>query len=369
MERMYSGAYGGQAQVQWLWAPAGNPPAWATLGAFQPSADHKYGRLIVEGITTGNNQIGTSSDNHFRWFTYFGNGDQSYFDQGGNAYHHATCYFGGGNQSYADSNGDLTMSGSSLITRNNCTYHRGNWVAAFFGTGDQTYFDTAGNLYNGGGLVYYGANWQFHTTCYFGNGNQVYFDTNGNFSGNCTHYNGTEYFQKTVYFGTGNQGYMDTSSNCSMNQMNFPPAGDGAWHFDKWVGNGSYWQTFVNGGIVLSMSANWCDERHKSDIHPVEVDALQALRQVELVSFILENKELAKRSGERGRKLDSHPRHFDIGFTAQRTRPFIPDAIHESEGPDGERESMLDTLPIVAYLVRAVQQMADRIEVLEHGRH
>jgi hypothetical protein len=325
----------------------------------------------------------------------------------GNTYQHGTSYFGGGNQSYFDGSGNLVV--KQFLGLYSAS---GAWANVIFRIGAdgnnmwEEWTDTNGNL-NFGGLVTAGVwrggpvlwfdegftawfnyqiivqgNAQHYATCYFGNSNNSYFDSGGSMlCGNASFQarNNNAYFgagnqssfgtsggltcasalftgqtntRALAYFGTGDQAHFNADGSLVLggSGMNWASAGDGAYHAFKWAA-GPFWQAFVNGSIVLSQTPNYCDEAVKRDIQPVAVDALQALRQVELVSYVLVGPEA----------LPFAPRHFDIGFTAQRTRPFVPDAIMETE----EGELFLDTMPLVAYLVRAVQQLADRLEALE----
>ena len=75
------------------------------------------------------------------------------------------------------------------------------------------------------------------------------------------------------------------------------------------------------------------------------------IRRIEMVEFDLQ---LAK---------DWPVKHYDLGFTAQQLEEVIPEAVTHREDPD--EMLSVQQLPIVSHLIRAVQQVADRLDRLE----
>jgi hypothetical protein len=77
-------------------------------------------------------------------------------------------------------------------------------------------------------------------------------------------------------------------------------------------------------------------------------DALAAIRAIELFAY------------------DRLGRRDELGFLAAQMHTAIPEAATVSAAGDaGEPQYTLDWLPIAAYSVRAIQQLADRVEALE----
>lgn len=229
----------------------------------------------------------------------------------GNSLHYGISYFGASNQMSIDTAGNINTPSIncptffSNPTFTGTVYFHGG--ATYFGTGNQSAFDSAG---------------------YLNVGNSVNISTNLGVGGGCT-----------------------IGGNCSMGEIITAGVDAGSAKGLKWDGGATLWQEFVGATLVYSVTANWCDERLKSEIKPVTVDALEQLKKVEMVSYTVENKDMDP---------PSSPKHYDIGFTAQRTKPHVPDAIIETEqGP------FLDHVPMIAYLVKAVQQLTSKVEALE----
>jgi hypothetical protein len=123
----------------------------------------------------------------------------------------------------------------------------------------------------------------------------------------------------------------------------------------RWIGFGwgSSLDVWVDGGHVGYIAGSWSDERGKRNIDRVRKDALAALRAIELCEYDrldLVTGEIAK--------------HEDIGYTAQRVRPHIAEAIIDTPNV---KDPLLgvDTQVMTAYNTRAIQQLADRLEELE----
>jgi hypothetical protein len=87
--------------------------------------------------------------------------------------------------------------------------------------------------------------------------------------------------------------------------------------------------------------------RYKANITPATKDALACLRDVELFAF------------DRATPFE---RHEDVGFIAEQLQPLIPEAVTlDKDGAAGG----LDLMPLLAYSVGAIQQLAARLEALE----
>jgi hypothetical protein len=116
------------------------------------------------------------------------------------------------------------------------------------------------------------------------------------------------------------------------------------------------------------------DERIKTNIAPSQIDALAVLQQVPVDQFDIKPEVVAtfrRLRGIQGREVAGSD-HIAIGLVAQRLQALIPEAVYVGPQP-GDNPLPADchniTLPaLVPYLVRAVQQLAARLEVLERER-
>jgi hypothetical protein len=111
---------------------------------------------------------------------------------------------------------------------------------------------------------------------------------------------------------------------------------------------GAYW----NGSIVQYVYApiTWSDRRLKSNIKPAG-DALAVLRKLGVYSCDLKSPLLgAKRE------------HLDHAVMADEVKTLLPDAYNKA---DKDGFDTVKDLPLIAALIRAVQQIADRLDNLE----
>jgi len=296
-------------------------------------------------------------------------------------YHTNNSYFGSANQSYFDTSGGLHLgalaantvafnNASGVLNGNSAWTYDGSTVvfgmggsaqfhtATYFGTGNQSSFDTSGN-----------ATFQqvlHHGVMYWGTSNQSYGNTDGtlyvasnstvngneqvngsiNVNGNMT-VASTLYGHGTSYFGGGNQSYFDSSGLLHMggNGITYISMGDGAYHEFKWATTPSnFWQAFVNGSIVSSVTPNYCSASLKENIKAVWVDSLDLLDRIPLFSY----------------DWRSNKTHTPLGFIADELEPIINEAVHDAEGI-----KFIDYNTITVHLVRAVQQLSKRVKELE----
>jgi endosialidase-like protein len=293
----------------------------------------------------------------------------------GTAYHYGASYFGGSNQSYFDSSGNLLVKASLDVYSYNAgwgntafrqgasdSYYWMEWVdtngnsnygglvtAGTWRGGPVFYFDQSLNCWFNYQVVIYG-NAQHHAACYFGNSNNSYFDSGGSML--CGHAS-YQARSNNAYFGSGSQSYFGAGSGELYLNYGVQYLGYGAnWHTTKWDGSGIEW--WVDHVQKVYIGANVSDERIKANIVPSQVDALAVLRTVPLFSFDMP-----------AEIRQEDERHVPLGLVAQRLRPVIAEAVHVTE----EDTWFLDYNPLVVYLIRAVQQLAGRLEAIEGGLH
>jgi hypothetical protein len=132
--------------------------------------------------------------------------------------------------------------------------------------------------------------------------------------------------------------------NC-VNGINYSNLGAG--HTIGFSNSGTTLTFYAYGGSSGSWPFNSSDERLKENIAPARGDALVELNRLKLISFDLPFP-------------DAPTRHFDYGVSAQNMQGIIPDAI--IEGPE---HLVVDTLPLIARLIGAVQQLTAKVAALE----
>jgi hypothetical protein len=124
---------------------------------------------------------------------------------------------------------------------------------------------------------------------------------------------------------------------------------DGRIKPDWGVGNGFVTLTVDNKGYGINMHPS--DERLKENISPSNKNALNAINQVELFGF----------NYKENKFLDSSIRH-QIGFIAQQLHSVDPTFVIGT--PDGDMMMSPNLLPIVAHLVKAVQELSAEVKQL-----
>lgn len=121
------------------------------------------------------------------------------------------------------------------------------------------------------------------------------------------------------------------------------------------------------------------DERIKDNIRPTTIDALEALTSLEVSAFDVKGpvaawfKNISKDMPERLASMEgAQPVHVPIGFVAQRIQGQVPEAVTTDSQHYGPAESPIppDALSVVKqemipYLVRAIQQLAERVNELK----
>ena len=120
-----------------------------------------------------------------------------------------------------------------------------------------------------------------------------------------------------------------------------------AFHWD-----GQALNQFVDGIWNGAIQANICDARFKANVAPVSKDGLAAVCAIELYAYDRINPVTP----------EAPPRHDEIGFIAQQLQGVIPEAV---TGPNGAEGLLgVDLMPLAAYSVRAIQQLAAATEAL-----
>jgi len=111
---------------------------------------------------------------------------------------------------------------------------------------------------------------------------------------------------------------------------------------------------FLNyAGGSITWPGTWSDRRLKSNVTPAG-DALAALGSIVVVEADIT-----------APLPDAEPRHWDYALIADQVREHIPVAYVERH-TDEDFDS-INSLPLVAALIRAVQQLTERVVALERG--
>lgn len=111
-------------------------------------------------------------------------------------------------------------------------------------------------------------------------------------------------------------------------------------------------QAFVNAGFVGNITLTGSDPRWKENIGPLEVDCLSIVNAIALSSF-----DMAPHGAGAGGI------HWDCGFLSTQLAEVMPLAVIKGDGD--KTWDTLDLLPLCAYLVGAVQQLAAKVETLD----
>lgn len=119
------------------------------------------------------------------------------------------------------------------------------------------------------------------------------------------------------------------------------------------------------GWVYASGQALTSDERLKRNIQRQTPDALAVLNKFELSSYDL----FSDRSEVVGDHQERFVRHEDLGFTAQQVQAVLPGMVVERPlpigyTPRGAPTLAIDTVQLMAYHTRAIQQLSEQIEEL-----
>ena len=136
--------------------------------------------------------------------------------------------------------------------------------------------------------------------------------------------------------------------------------GGGVWDWVSFTAvSGGAWQLYVSpdsnsSGMILFADTTFSDARLKSDIRPSEVDALAAVLATPVRAFTWNDQGLKRLSP------DASP-SVDVGLVADEVEEVMPSAIWR------DRDDMrhINDQHLVPYLIRALQQLAARLETLE----
>ena len=112
--------------------------------------------------------------------------------------------------------------------------------------------------------------------------------------------------------------------------------------------------------IIVGTLTQGSDARGKHDIHDAD-DGLDIVRH-------LQPKRFTRNLPRRPRDYHSPPEwpteaSEELGFVAQDVQDVLPDAVSEDDGQLG-----ITITPLIAVLVNAVKELADRVEELENAR-
>lgn len=278
----------------------------------------------------------------------------------------------GANLFAIDSGGSVSLAvtltaGVNVVTNgntNSSSYFRNGRV--FFGAGDRSYLGTDNSTYTDVALLdayRWQLNWSTGTLAWrrWDDKAMVLIDVNGSgyFSGDLSNggsMNTTNLSATNTVYSTSQQ--MAMGGGGAGRILQFSPN----WYFE-WAQSGGdlHWVTtrgefigfhtgdnqLVNyfGGVSANGGyTNISDERMKTDIEP-STHGLDAIAQLEPISFKREDSEVVEH-----------------GFSAQRVREVIPEAVRERD--DGMLGVSLD--PIVAALVNGMKELAQRIDKMEN---
>jgi hypothetical protein len=118
-------------------------------------------------------------------------------------------------------------------------------------------------------------------------------------------------------------------------------------------GNGNVYATYNGGQVIWPFT--WSDEKLKSNIVPCAVDALALINAIPVYSFDMTFP-----------LPGAQPKHWDCGIIAHEVGAQIPNAYVQALDENGY--DSVNDLPILATVLRAVQQLSDRVTTLEGAR-
>jgi hypothetical protein len=154
---------------------------------------------------------------------------------------------------------------------------------------------------------------------------------------------------ETLYLGVGkanstkNTGYVGYTWDSDASNNNYI-------HLSHW-GSNSLFRVYGNGDYYFAGS-NVSDRDKKENIKEVSGTSLDKITQIPIKSFrmkstIIEGEEI---------------RNQKTGFIAQEVQPLLPDVV---TGTDGQGDMGIDTVGVIAHLVRAIKELEARVKELE----
>jgi endosialidase-like protein len=225
------------------------------------------------------------------------------------------------------------------------------------GTVQGAYLYSTGNLYAAGSIQ----------------SGFLYSTGNGQFDG-ALHANSDLTAGGNFYIGGGQSTMQHVSCNNGL------CIGNSAINFDYTfafpIGNHSQWVSGL--GLYAQFFSAYSDQEAKQNIGEVDRDALAAIRPIKFFQYDI------PRTTLHGPITDERS-HVTTGLLAQQVRESFPDAVIETEQPvtfhedhdpltgevgcgwDTKPALALDLMTMLAYSMRAIQQLAERVESLEKG--
>lgn len=252
-------------------------------------------------------------------------------------------------------NGDVHV-GSYLYLSTGTLYNPGDGWGYFNGSFRCWDFQSSNNVNAAGELIFGGLTWSNNGGwVYTGSGvwcaniNTGPIQLNGNnINGGATYYaNGSAYGGWGIQFGWING-----------NWYAFAPTD--AIYF------------YTNQGYVGGTYYDFCDERMKWNFKSVTRDCLTAINAIELKGFDFSEGPPQQRKVNPyetrpeyfiWEDLPRKVKHIETGFIAQQLREIIPEAVPDP--PEEGAYLSVDMRPLVATLIGAVQQLTERLKVLE----
>jgi Chaperone of endosialidase len=129
--------------------------------------------------------------------------------------------------------------------------------------------------------------------------------------------------------------------------IKYPGAGGG--NYIAFNNSGNILLVSSNGGYIGSVTLNTSDIALKRNMGPATRDALATLRKIGTYAYDMVIP-----------GTDGQTQRYDIGLIAQELEQLIPQAV--TAGPTENDPKGIDVAPLVAYCIRAIQQIADRLD-------
>lgn len=118
---------------------------------------------------------------------------------------------------------------------------------------------------------------------------------------------------------------------------------------------GAALDAYVNNTYVGTVPLGASDPRLKTNVAAPTIDALDVISQITLQQFDL-----------RGLGPNAPDQHWDIGFMADQLLQLIPISVNPGDGK--KTYDSVSPLPILAYVIGAMQQLSARVVALEGAR-